>query len=651
LYKPENEKKPQPLPEDSYFSFQTRSDVQLSVNYDMPGGLPILLEVYGEDPIEYNGKIRTMKAGLQPFFAAYTDMNGRFEGTITVPVGMQKVYLHTPMMGLPDCLELEIIDNTVGFDNSMQIASAETRAYNFGKSIPYHLTGNIYSLCKWTTEGRLFTTSVKQGGGWGGWGFGGTTYEYKDNINPGYITEQKNIPIWDDKGKTRTTEALTSFTSRITRLLWGGAKGKVGGEVDNQRLRGTIDQTNFYIAKQTKVRFMLLHQYCLYKNAVGYYYYKGSGERDVTDLKKFVIFPNTTIVGSYDYKNVTEQILKAGFEVELKFFGEDGTGPAQDEFPEGYTIGWFLIPDGFNRTNLEIKNVDEIMTSNTSSTQQFISVYDEKLRGVIIGIEDGGDVSFEDLLFCVFTDDMDAIIDPKNPGRAYIPKDEDEIVSPPDAAEALTGTWAFEDIWPSGGDYDMNDLIVEYKREVTFDYSNYVKKVIDTFTAKHDGAHYVNAFAAQIAAEQTGKITLPDGAMAETETNSVIFFENSKQAIGKTYTLVREFADATLAKKDLKSLNPFIIVNYEAGNTKRVEVHLPKHVATAFADSSLNYTADDAYYIKKDGKYPFAIDLPVVNFKVVTESLRIDSASEYPDFRAWADSNGATNGDWYLTGK
>ena len=56
---------------------------------------------------------------------------------------------------------------------------------------------------------------------------------------------------------------------------------------------------------------------------------------------------------------------------------------------------------------------------------------------------------------------------------------------------------------------------------------------------------------------------------------------------------------------------------------------------------------DDAYYINKDGKYPFAIMLPAttgtegpIRFTPAKETVRIDL--EYPDFAKWVESNGAT---------
>ena len=44
--------------------------------------------------------------------------------------------------------------------------------------------------------------------------------------------------------------------------------------------------------------------------------------------------------------------------------------------------------------------------------------------------------------------------------RPNIP-DNDKPIEEPDAQENLLGTLAFEDIWPNGGDYDMNDVVVE----------------------------------------------------------------------------------------------------------------------------------------------------------------------------------------------
>ena len=211
--------------------------------------------------------------------------------------------------------------------------------------------------------------------------------------------------------------------------------------------------------------------------------------------------------------------------------------------------------------------------------------------------------------------------------------------------EPLKGTLAFEDIWPSGGDYDMNDVIVEYRREVTFNTKNMVTKITDIFTPVHDGATFSNAFAYQIDPGQFGKVTSNStGVKLESETSSIIVTPNAKGSIGKTYTITREF-NASFKKDDLKGYNPYIIVKYAEGQKDRTEVHLPKSKATSLANQSLIGTNQDAYYIDREGEYPFAIDIPVLGFKPVTESHRIDS--EYLDFSKWAESKGTKYTDWY----
>ena len=70
---------------------------------------------------------------------------------------------------------------------------------------------------------------------------------------------------------------------------------------------------------------------------------------------------------------------------------------------------------------------------------------------------------------------------------------DDKPIEKPDAQENLKGTLAFEDIWPDGGDYDMNDVILEYNRAIYFNTENMINKIVDTFTPTHDGAMYDNA--------------------------------------------------------------------------------------------------------------------------------------------------------------
>ena len=101
----------------------------------------------------------------------------------------------------------------------------------------------------------------------------------------------------------------------------------------------------------------------------------------------------------------------------------------------------------------------------------FVSVKDQKSGKTILGAEDGVNQSYCDLLFYVDATPGSSIDDPERPS---IPDEGDKEEPKPDEDENVTGTLAFEDIWPSGGDYDMNDVIVEYERKVYFDKKNIV---------------------------------------------------------------------------------------------------------------------------------------------------------------------------------
>lgn len=80
-------------------------------------------------------------------------------------------------------------------------------------------------------------------------------------------------------------------------------------------------------------------------------------------------------------------------------------------------------------------------------------------------------------------------------------------------------------------------------------------------------------------------------------------------------------------------------------------MRLPKKKATGKTLMSKSQMKDSAYYINKDGKYPFAIMLPATTG---TEPGRFLSgkgnrtSTWSVDFAKWVGSNGATNNDWCL---
>lgn len=308
-----------------------------------------------------------------------------------------------------------------------------------------------------------------------------------------------------------------------------------------------------------------------YLNSFGYYYYP-TGQTVTPEsfykMKKYLIFPNSS--GGDEQSTMT---LKTGQTAKLLYFDKDGN--QSESFPEGYTIGWFLISNGFGSdANIAlgyVKQLDELGYSNPSlysgyrnacmsddagTDRRFISVYDEKSKMRIIGIEDYVKSSqapddYKDLLFAVTTSkdlgggDLEPV-PPTDP-------DPEPVVLP------LKGTLAFEDIWPGGGDYDLNDVMIEYNRNITFDANNKATKTVETFKAvqKKGSATNNNFFACQY--KHLGKMTLPVGVRAETATNSFVIETSAKEiAEGTVYTIERDLTGLGLTQTDVASdFNPY----------------------------------------------------------------------------------------------
>lgn len=625
LYDPNAGK--EPLPDQSkYFGFETRTAVNLYVDYGAPG-FQALLEVYGEEPVEYVDGTPVKKEGLEALYKAYTGGNGKYEGTMILPGAVSKVYLYTAAWGLPRCLSAAVENGAVRFDlasaaTRVSRTSKSTRAYPFNGDIPYTIdkNANLYSLCRWGQGGDLAYDYNSGGDGF---------------INKGYLSTVTQVG----------QESIGDFVSRLQSFFT--PKGVPG--VDNSRLVTESGSTNITVKQDgTVLDVVFVNRDAAYNNTFGYYYYKTAEGADPAKVNKYIIFPNVMITPP-DLDWTGMRVLKCGDKVRLKYF--DGQGKASDTFPAGYTVGWFLYADGYNYSPFgsddQIKLDAPLFLSSVESKdkQRFITVDDKKSGKVIIGVEDSGNNSYCDLLFYVEATPEGSIDDPSRPD---IPDGGEEDKPDGESVSTVSGTLAFEDVWPGGGDYDLNDVVIEYKREIYFNTSNLVTKIVDSFVPVHDGATYKSAFAYQVPQGEMGNIILPPGAQLEPETSSIIVLGNVKEQPGNPCSIVREFGSGNSLPKDnfQRLYNPYIIVEYAPGQGNRTEVHLPKHQATSLADQRKTGSQDDAYYVDRTGAYPFAIDIPVTGFAPATETRPIDE--EYPGFRRWADTFGVSDLDWYL---
>lgn len=249
---------------------------------------------------------------------------------------------------------------------------------------------------------------------------------------------------------------------------------------------------------------------------------------------------------------------------------------------------------------------------------------------------------------------------------------------------AAQGTLAYEDLWPFNGDYDFNDMVIEYKLTAITNAQNKVKDFKATFKIRAFGAGYKNGFGFQFGNTSINQtlitadgsqlteniITLnSNGLEAGQSIPTVIVFDNAysimphpgQGAIGvnttpgatyrqpQTLTIDITFSTATytIAQLNLANFNPFIFSNLTRGR----EIHLADKAPTSLANLALFGTGDDDSNPSAGRTYrnkqnlPWAIHIPGT-FDYPIEKTPITSA--HLKFSQWAMSSGTLFPDWFL---
>lgn len=256
---------------------------------------------------------------------------------------------------------------------------------------------------------------------------------------------------------------------------------------------------------------------------------------------------------------------------------------------------------------------------------------------------------------------------------------------------ASFATLMFEDLWPGKGDYDFNDLVLNYQYNTITNASNQVVEVRYTFVTRAIGGSLHNGFAFQLDNINPNKITSVTGskangvswlqlnsngteALQDNNANIVVFddaykllsvqsgysFVNVQQGSpdsGKdTTTIIVKFIDngvipsggvINFSNFGHNLFNPYLILNQIRGK----EVHLADRVPSAKADVSFfgleqdrTNPANGTYY-KTVNNLPWAID---VSSSIPYPQENSDISEAFLKFIPWASSNGATNQTWYL---
>lgn len=241
---------------------------------------------------------------------------------------------------------------------------------------------------------------------------------------------------------------------------------------------------------------------------------------------------------------------------------------------------------------------------------------------------------------------------------------------PNDATKAYnyaygTSTVAFEDLWPSRGDYDLNDVVVSYNYNVVTNTANNVVRVEAVYTLRATGGAFNNGFGVQFPVNRNQVSSVNGATLESDQTKAVLIVFNDMRSemnqwntmLGLTSPVVNYnvsfnvTGNIGLASFSLGSYNPFIW-NGSAGFGRVYEVHLPGKLPTDKATTSIFGTLSDktnvnagTTYVSKDGGYPWAINIPTA-FDYPVERADINTA--YTKFATWVSGGGAQFSDWYL---
>ena len=606
---------PEPTPEpekpsvEDYFDFNTMQTIKVNIDYGFNDYL-VLFELFDENPTEEpeDGSI-IKKENIKGLFKASTDKSGRFSGNVTIPARTEKIWLYSDYLGTVSPIELTIKDKSISFNQNDYIASHRDRTRAVTPVNEFKYPDEYKILGDWSESGK-----------------------------PTYLLPKANTP---------------DYILYNIKETYSTVKNKYISIVHPEFLENNFS-SDIILSKATKIKLVFVNSGAGYKNVVGYYTYPKNETPEENKITKIIAFPNIT--------RTDQASIFSRDQVELKYW--DGT-QFQDEFPAGVAIGFFLQPNGFSNNNGTIENpVKGNAWNATKYSSPNLNYQGEKrtialldaisTQMVTIGFEDGKDATFY-----LDIEQKDAV------EKNTIPDLPDENApTPDDNVQTTFGTLTYEDKWPEEGDYDMNDVMIDYESTIykTLE-TNKITKIIDKFTPRHNGGIYNNGFGYQltnITYTDVKSITIEgperstfignDNMESGQTYPTVLLFDNIKNVIGKTYTVTIEIANADYNKL-IPPYNPFIICSTDQGRGK--EVHLVNYPPTDKADNNLWSTGEDAsqpehnlFYVSNDNM-PFAIHLPdVKDFPVPAEKVRITTA--YPGFAEWVRSSGAQNKDWYL---
>lgn len=257
-------------------------------------------------------------------------------------------------------------------------------------------------------------------------------------------------------------------------------------------------------------------------------------------------------------------------------------------------------------------------------------------------------------------------------------------------------TLMYEDEWPNRADYDLNDVVVDYRANTITNGLNQVVEMKYTMVARCTGAGLHNGFAFQLDNVPSNKVTSVSGAKANGASwlsigsnglengqdfaNVIVYddiykvipypgsgsfvntYMNAPKTPYDTSNIIIKFIDngvlpsggaINIADLPHAAFNPYIIIG-DSGSFDQIrskELHLPNRVPTNKMDFAWFGVKDDnsipgqGRYYKTLNNLPWGLQ---ISTSVPYMQEKQDISTGYLKFLEWATSNGTTNTNWYM---
>ncbi len=495
-----------------------------------------------------------------------------------------------------------------------------------------------------------------------------------------------------------------------------------------------IYSPNLIVDEPANVMVTFVHEGASYRNVLGYFTYVTDGAQVIVKDAQLV-FPNASHADPD--KGWGGGKLVPGDTVTLR----DASGTVR-VFEPGTRIGFFLIANGWSSSARKVVGWDaqapnlpfQDAASNASVANGVFSTFDELNPEVstgnaalarhvamvrvhamagflgtedffLTGFEDqrrdiGSDNDFNDLVVIINSNPPSAIrntnvqsyddgdpdpdgdgveglqdLFPNDPERAFV------VRTPPVGYQTI----AFEDNYPSVGDADYNDVVVQYAIEEVLSAKGQLKDLAGTWHLVARGARHDHRFGLSIPnvpATATGSVMIErfasDGTHTKPESTSLLsfmrldldgfptirmdtIFPSTMAALpghgAKNHTntldplpgvnpssarFIMTFDEAIdRAGLGLAPFDPFIEVKRDEGN---YDIHLPGK--QPFPDRPAHLPSEmgqPTTFVDPDF-FPWAMLVPY-DWRYPLEGIHISAA--YPGFAAWRSSLGQLSTDWY----